>query len=259
MIRNSVALTMLLLLGACLDGPDGCSLTYCMRQIDPDYGKPKDKPLGPGAPAGPQEPMKPVHEGLPGASSDAESEYDVVPVGEGGVSGGGGQVAAPHDKAPAMAAAPRRSDPPTQLAYRNTPAREADEESDEEDYASDADQPRYRDPPPDRRRRAARDYPPDPLDRYGDPRRTDRRADRRQERREERMAARDRWERRDRVAERERRRDDRHADARDRREDRRRDRNEHRNDRLRCEDLRSSHAVSREERKRIRRECRGVG
>lgn len=44
MIRKSVALTTLLLLSACMGGTNTPSLTSCMRQIDPNYGKPKPKP-----------------------------------------------------------------------------------------------------------------------------------------------------------------------------------------------------------------------
>jgi hypothetical protein len=44
MIRKSAALTTLLLLSACMGGTNTPSLTSCLRQIDPNYGKPKVKP-----------------------------------------------------------------------------------------------------------------------------------------------------------------------------------------------------------------------
>jgi hypothetical protein len=60
MVRKSVAFTLLLMLAACIDGPDGCTLDQCMRQIDPGYGKEKPKLLPQGEPHGPQEPLNKI-------------------------------------------------------------------------------------------------------------------------------------------------------------------------------------------------------
>jgi hypothetical protein len=84
MIRKSVALTTLLLLSACMGGAETPSLTSCMRQIDPNYGKPKVRPkasvdapapVASDAPAvsAPSEPVQQIVEDAPPFESPAET------------------------------------------------------------------------------------------------------------------------------------------------------------------------------------------
>ena len=291
-IRKSIAITMLLFLGA-FAGPRGCSIRDCFYHPMHDREKP-EQPLGPGNPSGPQEPMEPVQDSLPGAAPKSPAPDQSVPAPEGGVRGGGSSASAPHAERPTALASRRSGDAPSVRAYS---ASRDDEDDGNGDYASDADQdrPRYRDRPSDRGRRANLDLAPDSRvygspawrerEPYREPSWIDRRGDRQ-------PSARDRWERRDRRAssqhddltprerrragrdrvasydhdnltprerrraDRDRRRGDRYADGSEERHVNRYDRQDRRDSRQACGAQADRHAT-REEQRRARRACRG--
>jgi hypothetical protein len=140
MIRRSVALTSLLLLGACLGGPDTSGLSACMRRPEPNTAKAKITPAEKPAPLSdaaaaegedaaaviPASDVM-VEDDPAAASTDVDDESPDA-------SGERARPAAADKPRPAAARAPDRRDPPRQRAY----ARAQDYAAPEPDWREDA-------------------------------------------------------------------------------------------------------------------------